>query len=67
MSKYKVRLEMYGTVVQHANVIIEADSVKEAEDIALDKCTEGEINFGPQHECADGWMYDVTDVERKDE
>lgn len=67
MSKYKVTLEMYGTVIQHGNITIEADSVKEAENIALDKCAEGEVYFNQQYECTDGWIYDVTNVERKDE
>jgi hypothetical protein len=61
--KYNIKLSMYGTVAESANVEIEATSLKEAERKALKQCEDGEIKFTNKQESVDGWNYQVEKSE----
>ena len=63
MTKYKIQLSMYGTVVERADIIIEAKNEQEARDKALNMSYDGEIEFTNNQECVDGWEYQIEDME----
>ena len=54
---------MYGTVVERADIIIEAKNEQEARDKALNMSYDGEIEFTNNQECVDGWEYQIEDME----
>jgi hypothetical protein len=62
--KYKIQLSMYGTVAERADIVIEADSEKEARDKAIRLSEEGLVSFSQNGESIDGWEYQVENVER---
>ena len=53
---------MYGTVVERADIIIEAKNEQEARDKALNMSYDGEIEFTNNQECVDGWEYQIEDL-----
>lgn len=61
--RYKVQLSMYGLVAERADPIIEANTKKQAEEIALKMAQNGEIKFTNQQEATDGWDYQVENSE----
>ena len=64
MNKYKIQLSMYGTVAERADVVIEANSEKEAMKKAIRLSEEGLIGFSHNDEAVDGWEYQVESIEK---
>ena len=61
MSKSRIRLSLFGTVAERADVIVFAPSKSEAEDKALAKSEAGEVDFTNENESVDGWTTQVEE------
>jgi len=55
---------MYGTVAERADIVIEANSEKEAMKKAIRLSEEGLIGFSHNDEAVDGWEYQVEGIEK---
>jgi|APSaa5957512535_1039671.scaffolds.fasta_scaffold02528_16 hypothetical protein len=65
MTKFKVNVEMYGTVLEKNTAIIEAETEEQARSIAIDQCEQGTIEFPCYDNALNGMEYQTTDVEKQ--
>lgn len=66
MPTFDVQLSMYGTVAYRADVEIEAESQKEAEEKAMDMAVNDDGSmFDREFECVDGWEFQVENCEKQ--
>jgi len=62
--EYEIQLSEYGTVAHRADIVIEANSEREAIRIAEQMAQDGEVEFDDNEDAIDGWEYQVENIQK---